>query len=104
MNDRFLSFLGIMKKAGKLYSGHDAVKEEARNGKAELVIFTADASERLKNEFRNILEGKNTATVYTGYTINDIYCATGGKAAVLCVTDSKIAIRLKELLSEIKEV
>lgn len=100
MNDKFLSLLGIAKKAQKLCQGHDGVKEAVNKGKARLVIFSGDASERLAEEFRHKLEGKDTPIIYTDYTMNDIYCATGSRAAVVCVTDDGFAGRLTELFTE----
>ncbi|MGN0444549.1 MAG: L7Ae/L30e/S12e/Gadd45 family ribosomal protein [Acutalibacteraceae bacterium] len=100
MNDKFLSLLGIAKKAGKLCSGHDAVKEAVRGDKAKLVIFTGDSSERLREEFRKMQENKEIKTIYTEYTMTDIYRATSGKAAVMCVTESGFAQRLTELFGE----
>lgn len=100
MNDKFLSLLGIARRAGKLSSGHDAVKEAVNGKKAELLIFSADASQRLRDEFVQKLSGTKTVVLITDYTMYDIYCATGSKAAVISVNDGGFAKRLTELSNE----
>lgn len=100
MNDKFLSLLGIARRAGRLMSGHDAVKEAVRGSKANLIIFTTEASQRLRDEFQRLSEGKNITLLNTEYTINDIYSATGGRAAVSALTDTGFSQRLIELYEE----
>lgn len=100
MNDKLLSLLGIARRAGKLALGHDAVKELLNAGKVKLVIFTCDASERLKGELGTAAENKKIPVIYTQYTMNDIHCAAGSKAAVTAVADSGFAKRLTELFED----
>ncbi len=100
MNDRFLSLLGISERAGQLCSGHDAVKQTVNTGKAKLIIFTSDASERLRDEFLRKTEDTDIKIINTGYTMEQIHFATGNRAAVLCVTDIGFAKRLTELFNE----
>lgn len=99
MNDKFLSLLGMAKRAGRLCSGHDAVKEAVNGKKSKLLIFTCDASERLRDEFSSKVKDE-TQIIYTDYSMADIYSATSGKAAVMCVTENGFAQRLRELWSE----
>lgn len=100
MNDKFLSLLGIARRAGKLSSGHDAVKEAVNGGKCRLLIFTCDSSERLRDEFIHRVSEKKASVLITDYTMNDIHSATGSKAAVISVNDSGFAGRLTELSGE----
>lgn len=97
MNDKFLSLLGIAKRAGRLAFGHDAVKDAVSGGKAQLLIFSSDSSERLRDEFSKKLQNSEKTVIYTDYTMADIHFATGSKAAVICVLDSGFSERLKEL-------
>ena len=48
-----MGFLGLSRRAGKLSCGHDAVIESIVKDKAELIILSSDASERLKNEIKH---------------------------------------------------
>lgn len=100
MNDKFLSLLGISKRAGVLCPGHDSVKEAISAKKAKLVIFSSDASERLKDEFIGKLGNDEALIISTEYTMADFFNATGNRAAVMCVTENGFAKRLKELFDE----
>ncbi len=102
MNDKFLNLLGMARRAGKLSLGHDAAKGAVRFGKAHLIIVSADASERLKEEF----EGRVSASendiqiLLTDYTMYAIGTAIGSKAGVLTVDDKGFAERLAQLYNE----
>lgn len=100
MNDKFLSLLGIAKRAGQVSFGHDAVKDAVNSEKAKLIIFTFDSSERLKDEFRQKLENKDAKIIFSDYSMTDIFSATGSKAAVICVNENGFAKRLCELFNE----
>lgn len=100
MNDKFLSLLGISKRAGALSAGHDSVKETINKKKAELIIFSSDASERLKDELIGKVGNDEALFIRTEYTMADFFHATGSRAAVICVTENGFAKRLRELFDE----
>ncbi len=89
MTDAFLSFLGLCRKANALKIGHDAVKDSVRSSKAELVLLSSDASERLEKEIRNLSDKINV--VRTDRSTDDIGEYIGKRAAILAVTDKKFA-------------
>ena len=89
MHGKFLSMTGICRKAGLLQAGHDAVKDSVRNGKAGLVFFAADASERLQKEITNLNNG--ITVLKTDITAEQFGLSAGKKAAVFSVTDKKFA-------------
>lgn len=98
-SDRILSMLGLCRRAGKLRMGHDTVEKSLFENKAYLVVFSADASERLKNELKVTAEKGNSKArfVTCAYSMNDFHYALGYKAGVLSVTDENFAVRLEEL-------
>lgn len=100
MNDKFLSLLGIAKRAGAFCAGHDAVKEAINSKKAKLIIFSSDSSERLRDEFERKLTDEKVPAVNTKYTMAEFFRATGNRAAVICVTENGFAKRLRELFDE----
>ena len=89
MTDKFLSFLGICRRANALCTGHDAVKDAVRSEKAVLVILASDASPRLEREMKNLSPGINI--LKTDCTMKDIGCAVGKQAGILAVTDANFA-------------
>ena len=103
MNDKFLNMLGLAKKAGKLSTGHDATFESITKGKACACFLCADASDRLKEEFGRTtkFEGRDIPLLEIGYERDDLYAATGIRAAVFSVDDENFAKKIITLAEEI---
>ena len=102
MNDRFLSMLGLCKKAGRLSGGHDAAFESIAKNKAYACFLCADASDRLKEEFKRTasFDGRNVPCIEIENTKNDIWYAAKIRAAVFTVNDAGFAQKLITLLEE----
>lgn len=98
MTDKFYNSLGLCRRAKHLSIGHDDVKNAVRGSKAELVILTSDASQRLENEMRNLSD--RVDIIRTDATMSDMQVRVGKRSGVFAVTDKG----LKDLvLSTIKE-
>ena len=54
--NKILSLLGLCMRAGLLSSGEVSVEAAIKNGKAELIIVSEDASLNTKNRFSNSSE------------------------------------------------
>lgn len=52
--NKFLSMLGLAKRAGKVVSGEFMTEKAVKTGKAFLVIVAEDASENTKKNFRDM--------------------------------------------------
>ena len=50
-NAKWLSMLGLARRAGKLAMGHDLALQSVRDGKAQLVLTARNVSPRLVREF-----------------------------------------------------
>ncbi len=102
MEQQVLNMFGLARRAGKFVGGHDAAFESIAKGKANLCFLTTDASERLKNEFRETVhyQGRTVPLVELDCTMREIQMATGQKCAVFTVTDAGFASKLTELLSK----
>lgn len=96
---KFLSLLGMCRRAGKLGWGHDACMDSVMHGRAQICLLTTDASERLKREFRRAAayDGRTLDVIDLPYTMQDIKDATGVRAGVLTTEDEGFAKRLAEL-------
>ena len=53
-NAKWLSMLGLARRAGKLAMGHDLALQSVRDGKAQLVLTARNASPRLVREFETV--------------------------------------------------
>ena len=97
-----MGFLGICRKANKLLCGHDVVKESIVKSKAELVMLSADASERLEREIRHACtyNGKNIPVIRTSCTMEDFAAGIGKKSAVFSVLDTGFATKILQKFGE----
>lgn len=95
-----LSMLGIARRAGKLSMGHDMAKQALQKQKASLLLFTADASPRLENEFKNLIQKHNIkiTVLKIAYTMDEIHFGVGYRAGVITVNDENLSKRINELL------
>lgn len=97
MNDRFLSLLGLSKKANKLLFGYDTVIKSVKENKAKLILLTSDISAHTENDVR-----KEAGTVVDilkmEYTKDDVYNATSKYSAVLALTDVGFSEKMCSLL------
>ena len=101
MNDKFLSFMGIIRRSGKMSIGHDAAINSIVKNKAKLCVISVEGSERLKNEMEHAcnFENKNIPFMVVKYSVFEIASAIGTKAAVITVDDEGFAKALKEKYS-----
>lgn len=101
-NKKYLSMLGMARRAGKLSMGHDMALKAVMEHKTELAIFASDVSQRLVGEFDVAIEKSNhdvTVSIIPE-TINDIHRALGYKAGVITVDDKNFSGRIKELINQ----
>lgn len=100
-NKKYLSMLGMARRAGKLSMGHDMAEKSIKTKKAKILIFACDVSPRLKNEFSKTVEKYQSNLFVTDIdeTINQLHTALGYKAGVITVDDENFAKRIKELLN-----
>ncbi len=101
MNDRLLSFLGIIRKSGNLVFGMDSVKNECAKDNVKLVLVTLDISQnslkeisRVKNEKPNIKFEK------LQYSKDEIEPIINKHCAVFGVLDENMAKKTLTLLEE----
>ncbi len=92
-DSRFLSLLGLCRKAGKLSCGHDSALEAIKAKKARLCLFSSDSSERLKKDINHELDFMryDVPKAELKWDMNEIGRATGLKSAVLTVNEEGFA-------------
>ncbi len=97
-----MGFLGLSRRAGKLLCGHDAVIESIVKDKAELIILSSDASERLKNEIKHAASygDRNIPVIESQLLMQDFYQGVGKKSAVFSVTDKSFKEKLETMFGE----
>lgn len=99
--DRFLSSLGIAKKAGKIIAGSNMVASYIRNDNIPaLVILSCDASGNTRKLVHDVCRYRNVTLEDTEYSMDALANAIGALHPVSCVaiTDTGLANMLREKL------
>lgn len=102
-NKKYLSMLGMARRAGKLSMGHDMAVKAVMEHKTDLIIFACDVSNRLINEFKVCAKKANADDIeikQIAEAIDDIHRALGYKAGVITVNDTNFSGRIKELINQ----
>ena len=89
MSNNILPTLGLCRRAGKLVTGFDAVKEEcSRPGTAVRGVITAsDLSEKTLKEVRFFCGKAGIPVFGADVTMSDIGSVTGKKTGIAAITD-----------------
>ena len=98
-----LGILGIARKAGLLAIGGDAVNSAARNGKAQLIITTCDASEGSARRAKMCADSSGAVYTAVHYTKDEIGSITGrGSPGTIAILDAGLAAGFMKGLAELQ--
>ncbi len=99
MRNKFLSFLGIVKKAGKLFLGMDNVKNNILKKDITLILVTKDISQSSLEKIKKVAEEKNVKFFSVNYTMEDVYSIVGRRAAIMGISDENFVNKIISLIS-----
>lgn len=103
MNDKFLQFLGLMKKAGKLAEGYNRCEDGFNKKEISLLILSQDLSLNTKEKFVKYCN-KSNIPYLEAYSKEELGMVLGRpEINIVGVTDKKISRRLSELFEQINE-
>ena len=99
--DSNLSFLGIMRKAGALGLGAEAVYDAVEMRRAKLVLLAADVSANTEKSIRNTCRLGEISLIKTPYTKEQLGVSTGyAQCGALAVLNTGFAQSLAEKLGQ----
>lgn len=98
MQNKFLSLLGMARKANRISIGYDKSIEAIHSFKSSVVFVTADISEKTKRGLVFAAEDTEIEIITTPYSIFDFTNAVGTKTGIVSVNDSGFAKKLVSLL------
>lgn len=99
-NDKFLKFLGLVKKSGKLIEGYNKCEEIIKTGNSKLIIMSIDAAINTKDKF-NTYASKFNSEIIEYFTKEELGRAVGRiEINILCITDKNMSKKLLELCKE----
>ncbi|AJA48108.1 ribosomal protein HS6-type S12/L30/L7a [Clostridium pasteurianum DSM 525 = ATCC 6013] len=98
--DKFLKFLGLAKKAGKLKEGYNKAEDTIKAGGSKLIIISINASLNTKDKFNTYADRFNVKVI-EDFTKEELGSALGRpEINILCVTDENMSRKLLELWQE----
>lgn len=103
MNSKLLSLLGLARRAGRLSPGYDAAVQDARQGKAKLLLAARDVSDKT---YKNLCYEAGRAGIPAARVpceMQELGRACGIRAGVLSVTDEGFAKAVLEKSGQEKE-
>ena len=99
--NKLTGILGMARRANRVSLGHDASLDALKKSSGKLILLSCDASDRLKDEFKNACEEYRVKCITLEYTMNELGAGMGAKTtAVLSVNDEGFAKRINELILE----
>jgi ribosomal protein L7Ae-like RNA K-turn-binding protein len=98
VDNKIYSFMGLAKKAGKLFSGDETCEKNVKSGKVCLVLISADASENTRKKFFDICSFRGVDIRIFGE--KELIGRYIGKEirSVVAITDKGFAKRLIEMI------
>ena len=97
MNNKLLSLLGLMRRAGKLSLGFDAAAESAETGVSCLILTTADISPKTLKELNYKINNK-TDVIALSCDQEDIRRAIGKAVKIISINDQGFAQKARLLM------
>lgn len=99
---KFLRFLSIAKKAGKLIEGYNRLTESKNNQKIYLIIMSNDLSKSSKDKFIKICDEKKISYI-NDFSKYELATAIGcSEIKILGICDKNISEKLLKLYEEEK--
>lgn len=104
MVNKFLQFLGLTKRAGKLLEGYNKCEDAVKRRKASLIILSTDASENTADKFFKYSD-KYKVPILQGYSKEELGNVLGlEEIKILAISDKKMSKRLLSLWKENEEL
>jgi ribosomal protein L7Ae-like RNA K-turn-binding protein len=100
MENKLLHLLGIARRAGRLASGSEAVREAIRRHRAVLVLLASDLSPRTVSGITRSAEQAGVKIQCMRVTMEQMGLAIGKNAGVIAVNDRGFANKLLALNAE----
>lgn len=97
--ERLSGLLGMARRAGRLTAGYDAVAALAAEGKAKVILFAADLSEKTEKEVRFAAKEHRTELFRIPLNKEEMGHIVGLKkpAGVLAIEDKGFAASIQKL-------
>lgn len=102
MNSKFLSMLGLSRRAGSSIIGTDLVTKALPSGKVKLVIYATDSSNNTEKKITDKCKFYGVECVKSIYTSDELSHAVGklSSVCVIGISDENFSKELFSLISK----
>lgn len=100
MEDKALGLLGLMRRAHAVELGTDSACDAVRDGKAKLLLLSADINDNARRKAENVSNGRRVLVLPVHYTRAELAAAFGlADCSMAAVTDLGFANALAKILA-----
>ena len=105
MTNRVMGMISLCRKAGKLKTGFDAVKEVVQKDEAKLVLYASDLSAKTRDamEWQAQQAYSPPACIQVPMTMEELSAVCGKRTGILAITDCGLAQAVGKLLRQSNE-
>lgn len=100
MSNRFLQFLGLIKRSGSLVEGYNKCEEVIKNKRLYLILLSSDCSESTKRKFIQYCSKYNILYIES-FKKEDLGMSIGRREiSILGITDKNMSTKLITLWND----
>ena len=100
MEDKALGLLGLMRRARALEPGTDSACDAVRDGKAKLLLLSADINDNARRKAENVSNGRRVLVQNVHYSRSELASALGlADCSMVAVTNIGFANALAKILA-----
>lgn len=101
MKNKFLRFMGLIKRAGRLLEGYNICEEKMKKNKVYFIVMCHDISENTWNKFLNYSNKYKVPIAKLPYSKEELGNAIGAKEIkIIGVADKNMGKKLYDLWQE----
>lgn len=102
MNSRLMSLLSLCRKAGKLVTGFDEVRQAIWGAEAKVIVLASDLSPKRAEdiEYTARSERPPVKVVYTTHTMDELMQVLGRRTGIIAVTEKGLADSVEAACSQ----
>ena len=105
MTNKMMGIISLCRKAGKLKTGFDAVKEAIQKDEVRLVLYAGDLSEKSRDsiDWQAQQAYSPPPCRQVDLTMEELSAVCGRRAGILAITDQGLAQAVDKLLKQSNE-
>lgn len=101
--NKFLNFIGICKKSGKISLGFESCIESIKKNNSFLILFVSDLSPKTLKKFNEAIEKFEVKKINVNLKMQDFYTILKRNVGIISINDKTLAEKVKNLYLELKE-